>query len=174
MKVTQNGHLLQLGWKYRVICIQRIIVMIDAKVIVGLDQGLIQHLLFLIGHIRDQQAEEDHQLLDLSGQHGIHVVVVHLIDQLHFRADGMADLHDIDAVRRTRGDLDELAADLAAGTLELVPLDGGDDIALDAPHSHAKGQKLQRKGLTGTGCTAHSQVRILVDLRIEQVNDKET
>ena len=97
----------------------------------GLDQSLIQHLLFFVGHIRDQQAEEDHQLLDLPCQHRVHVVIVDLIDQLHLRRDRMADLHDIDAVRRTRGDLDELAADLAACTLKFMPLDGCNDIALD-------------------------------------------
>ena len=82
----------------------------------------------------------------------------------------MPDLHDIDAVRRAGGDFDELAANLAAGTLELMALDGGNDIALNTAHSHTQSQKLQREGLTGTGCTAHSQVRILIDLRIEKVN----
>ena len=171
MKIAQNGHLLHFRRKAGIISVQRVIIMGDAKLVVGLDKRFIQHLLFLIGHIRDQQAEEDHQLLDLSGQHGVHVIVIHLIDQLHFRADGMADLHNIDAVRGSRSDFDELSADLTAGSLKFMALDGGNDIALDAAHSHTQGQQLQREGLTGTGGTAHGQVRILIDLRIEEVND---
>ena len=52
----------------------------DTELVIGLDQRLIQHLLFLVGHIGDQQAEEDHQLLNLPGKHGVHVVIVDLIN----------------------------------------------------------------------------------------------
>ena len=99
--------------------------------------------------------------------------IVHLVDQLHLRADGMPDLHHIDAVWRAGGDPDELSADPRAGPLELMALDGSDDIALDAPHSHTQGKELQSEGFTGAGGAAHGQVGILVDLGIEQVNDAE-
>ena len=52
-----------------------------------------------------------------------------------------------------------------------MPLDGSNDITLDSTHSHTKSQQLQCEGLTCTGCSAHSKIRILVDLRIEKVNN---
>ena len=143
----------------------------NAKLVVCFDQRFIQHLLLLVGHIRNQQGEENHELLNLSGQHGVHVVVVNLVNQLHFRGNRVPDLHDIDAVGRTGGDLDKLTADFAAGPFEFMTLDGGDDIALNTAHSHTQGQKLERKGLTGAAGAAHGQVRVLVDLRIKEVNN---
>ena len=145
----------------------------NAKLVVCFDQRFIQHLLLLVGHIRNQQGEENHELLNLSGQHGVHVVVVNLVNQLHFRGNRVPDLHDIDAVGRTGGDLDKLTADFAAGPFEFMTLDGGDDIALNTAHSHTQGQKLERKGLTGAAGAAHGQVRVLVDLRIKEVNNAE-
>ena len=76
----------------------------------------------------------------------------------------MPDLHDIDAVGRTGGDLDKLTADFAAGPFEFMAFDGGDNITLNTAHSHTQGQKLKRKGLTGAAGAAHGQVRVLVDL----------
>ena len=142
MQVTQDGHLLQLGRENGAVGVQRAVIMGDTELVVGLDEGFIEHLLLLVGHVRDQQGEEDHELLDLPGQHGVHVVVVHLIDQLHLRGDGMPDLHHIDAVWRAGCDPDELTADPGAGPLELMALDGSNDIALDTPHTHPQGQKL--------------------------------
>ena len=83
----------------------------------------------------------------------------------------MPDLHDIDAVGRTGGDLDKLAADFAAGPFEFMTLDGGDNITLNTAHSHTQGQKLERKGLTGAAGAAHGQVCVFVDLRIKEVNN---
>ena len=125
--------------------------MCDSELCISLNQSLVQHLLFLIGHIRNQQGEERHQLLNLTSQHGIHFAVVNLVNQLHLRRDGMPDLHDVDAVRGTGSNLDELAADLLAGSAELVSLDGSQDKTLDPSHSHAQRQKLHGKGLA---CTA--------------------
>ena len=171
VEVTQDGHLLQLRWENGAVGVQGAVVMGDAELVVGLDEGFIEHLLLLVGHVGDQQGEENHQLLDLPGQHGVHVVVIHLVDQLHLRADGMPDLHHIDAVWRAGSDPDELSADPRAGSLEFMALDGGDDIALDTPHAHPQGKKLQSEGLARTGGAAHGQIGILVDLRVEQVND---
>ena len=39
----------------------------DAKLGIGLDQRLVQHLLLLVVHVGNQQREENHQLLYLSG-----------------------------------------------------------------------------------------------------------
>ena len=173
MKITKNGHFLQLRWEARRISIQRVVIVGDAKRVVGFDQRLIQHLLLLIGHVRNQQGEEDHELLNLSGQHGVHIVVVNLVNQLHLRGNRVPDLHDIDAVGRTGGNLDKLAADFAAGPFEFMTLDGGDNIALNTAHSHTQSQKLKREGLAGAAGAAHGQVRVLVDLRIKKVNNAE-
>ena len=91
----------------------------DAFGIVGADQGLIQKLPFLVAHIGNEQAEENVQLLNLSRQFreldtG---AVQHFVD----RPIHLADLHNIDAVRAGRGDLDELTAHIGTGPVELVP-----------------------------------------------------
>ena len=106
----------------------------DAEFGVSLDQGLIQHLLLFIGHIRNQEREENHQLLDLPGQHGVDVTVIHLIDQLHLRRQSGTDLHDIDTGAGAGRQLDIGASNLVAGTLELMTLERRQDKALDAAH----------------------------------------
>ena len=57
MQIAKNGHLLISGM--RLIGIQGVVVVGDAKLAVGLDQGLVQHLFFFIAHIRYQEAKED-------------------------------------------------------------------------------------------------------------------
>ena len=143
----------------------------DAKLGIGLDQRLVQHLLLLIVHIRDQQGEKDHQLLHLPGQHGVNVAVIQLVDQLHLRGDGGADLHDVDTGGRAGSQLDIGAAHFVAGPFELVPLQRCQDKALDAPHPHPQGHDLHGVGLARPGGAADGEVGVLVDLRIERVND---
>ena len=111
----------------------------DPEVPVGLDQGLVQHLLLLVGHVRDEQAEEGHELLDFPGQQGIHLPIGDFVDELHLRGGHMADLHDIDAVRGTWGDFDELPAYVDAGPAKLMALDGRHNKGLYPPHPHPKG-----------------------------------
>ena len=69
----------------------------DAEVGVGFYQRLVQQLLLFIGHIRNQEGEEDHQLLNLFRQHGVDVAIIQLVDQFHLRCEGGPDLHDVDA-----------------------------------------------------------------------------
>ena len=83
----------------------------------------------------------------------------------------MPDLHYVDAVGGTRCDLDELAADLIAGSAELVSLYGGQDIALNTAHPHPKRQQLHGEGLACARCAQQVQVGIFVDLRVEQIHD---
>ena len=143
----------------------------DTEIRIGLDQRLIQHLLLLIGHIRYEERKENHQLLDLPRQHGIHLAVVHLINQFHFRRNRVADLHDVDTVRGAGCYLDILAADPVAGSFELMSLDGSQNVALDPPHAHTQRKKLERKGLAGAAGAEQVQVGILVFLCIEQVHN---
>ena len=145
----------------------------DAKLGIGADQSLVQHLFLLVAHVRDQQREEGHELLDLSRQHGVHFTVVQLVDEFHFRRNGVADLHDVDAVRRARRDLDELSADPFAGTAEFMPLDRGEDKALNAAHPHPQGQKLHGEGFAGAAGAQQVQIRVLVLLGVEKIHDAE-
>ena len=101
---------------------------------VGLDQGLVQHLLLFIIHIGDQKGEENHQLLDLFCQHGVDVVVIQFVDQFHFRCECRTNLHDVDAGAGTRGQFDIGTANFVAGTLELMAFERSNNIALDAAH----------------------------------------
>ena len=109
----------------------------DAELGIGADQRFIEHLLLFIVHVRDQQGEEDHQLLDLAGQHRVQLTVIQLVDELHLRGDGLPDLHDVDAVRGAGRDSDKLAAHLTAGTAKLMALDRRYNKALNSAHPHS-------------------------------------
>ena len=133
----------------------------DAELPIGLDQGLVQHLFLLVGHIGYQQGEEDHELLDLPGQHGVDVVIVQLVDELHLRGDGGADSHDVDAVVGAGGQLDVTAAHPVAGPFELVALEGRQDEALDAPGPEPERHGLDGVGLAGSGGPADGKAGVL-------------
>ena len=107
----------------------------DAKFRIGLNQSLVQHLLLFIGHIRNQEGEEDHQLLNLFRQHRVDVAIIQLVDQFHLRCEGGPDLHDIDAGAGAGGQFDVGTTDLVAGPLELMAFKRRQDIALNAAHS---------------------------------------
>ena len=143
----------------------------DAEILVGLDQGLIQHLLLLIGHVRDKQPEKGQQLLNLPGQQGIHLPVGDFVDKRHLRGGHMADFHDVDAVGRAGCNLDELPADVVAGPAELVAFDGRQNKALDAAHPHPQCQQLHGKGLPCPGGAQQHQVGVFLELGVEQVHD---
>ena len=107
----------------------------DAFGIVGADQSLIQKLPFLVAHIGNEQAEENVQLLDLRRK--FRELDTGAVQQFIDRPINLADLHNIDAVRACRGDLDKLAAHICTGAVKLVPLQGSDDENRDifTPHS---------------------------------------
>ena len=63
---------------------------------IGPDQCLVQELLFLMAHVRDQKAEENVQLLDLTGQDGI--LVDYAVDDCVRGLIHTPDCHDIDAL----------------------------------------------------------------------------
>ena len=171
MQVSQHRHLLHFRRGLGSVRVYRVVVVGDAEVLIGLDEGLVQHLLLLVGHVGDEQAEEGHELLDFPGQQGIHLPIGDFVDELHLRGGHMADLHDVDAVGRAGGNLDELPADVVAGPAELVALDGRHNKALDAAHPHPQGQQLHGKGLPRPGGAQEHQVGVLVDLAVEQVHN---
>ena len=117
----------------------------DPFLCIGLDQRFIKKLPLLMGHIRDEQAEEDMQLLDLPGQR--RVVHGRAVQQLIDRVICFPDLHDVDAVAAGGGDLDELPADILAGTVELMAFQRGDDKYFDILAPHPGGKKLHGERL---------------------------
>ena len=143
----------------------------DAFGIVGADQGLIQKLPFLVAHIGNEQAEENVQLLDLSRQFreldtG---AVQHFVD----RPIHLADLHNIDAVRAGRGDLDELTAHIGAGPVELMPLQRSDDENGDVFAPHPECHQLHGKGFACTAGAQDRHVGVLIDRGIENIHDNQ-
>ncbi len=140
------------------------------KVRIGLYQRLVQHLLLLVGHIRDQQAKKDHKLLDLAGQHGVGVIVVDFIDQLHLRGRCLSDRHDVYAILRACADADEGSADGVAGPAELMTLYGCEYKALYAAHPHPQRQELHQVRFARAACSEYSQVGVFIDGSIEEVD----
>ena len=134
----------------------------DAELGIGADQRFIEHLLLFIVHVRDQQGEEDHQLLDLAGQHRVQLTVIQLVDELHLRGDGLPDLHDVDAVRGAGRDPDKLAAYLTADKAKLMAFDRRHDKALNPAHTHTQGEKLHGKGLSGAGGPENIEICVLI------------
>ena len=137
MQVADRRHGLEPWGKAAFAEIERVVFVGDAELGIGADQRFIEHLLLFIVHVRDQQGEEDHQLLDLAGQHRVQLTVIQLVDELHLRGDGLPDLHDVDAVRGAGRDSDKLAAHLTAGTAKLMALDRRHNKALYPTHPHS-------------------------------------
>ena len=138
---------------------------------IGLDQRLIEKLPLLMGHVRDEQAEEDMQLLDLPGQ--CRVVHGRTVQQLIDGVIRFPDLHDVDAVPAGGGNLDELPADILAGPVELMPFQRRYDEDFDVLAPHPGGKKLHGKGFPCTGAAQDRHVGIFVLAGIKDIrNDK--
>ena len=52
-----------------------------------------------------------------------------------------------------------------------MPLDGSNDIALNAAHAHTQRQQLHGKSLSGTAGAKQVQVGIFIFLRVKQIDD---
>ena len=76
-----------------------------------------------MGHIWNQQSEEDVQLLDFAGQNG--VFIDHAINDRIGCLVNTADFHDVDALFRGRADRNEFTADIFTGTQELMSFQRG-------------------------------------------------
>ena len=83
----------------------------------------------------------------------------------------MSDLHNVDAVRRTGGNSDELTTDSVTRPAELVALDGCHNVTLNTAHSHTQGKKLQRECFAGATGTDEVQVGVFIFLGVEQVHN---
>ena len=83
----------------------------------------------------------------------------------------MSNLHDVDTVRRTGGNSDELAPNSVTGPTELVALYWCHDVTLNAAHSHTQGKKLQRECFAGATGTDKVEIGVFVFLGIEQIHN---
>ena len=151
---------------------QGVVVVGDAFPGICADQGLIKQLLFLMTHIRNQQAEKDMKLLDLPGEDG--VLIDNAVNDRVRCLVHAPDRHDIDALLRRRADGNELAAHVFTGSEELVPFERGDNEYLCAFAPHAQSHELHRKGLASTGCAQDRHVRVLIDFAVEDIHNDQT
>ena len=83
----------------------------------------------------------------------------------------MPDLHNVNAVRRTRGNADELTTDSVTSPSKLVSLNRSHNVTLNATHSHTQGKKLQRECFAGATGTNEVQVGVFIFLGVEQVHN---
>ena len=118
VKVSENRHFLILIGIIGV-C-QRVVIVGNSLFFIGLYQCFIEQLPLLVCHIRDQQAEENMQSLDLRGKRRF--VCRNAIDQLVCGLIRLSYLHNIDAVLRGRRDLYKLTANVLTGTVKFVSL----------------------------------------------------
>ena len=111
------------------------------------------------------------QSLNFRGQHGL----LHTWPVQHFihRAVHLADGHDIDTILGGRGDLDELAADIGAGPVELMALQRCHNKDLNALAPHPGGHELHGKALACTAGAQDRYVGVLVNPAVEDVHNDE-
>ena len=83
----------------------------------------------------------------------------------------MADLHNVDAVGRPRGQADVFSANVVAGPAKLVALDGRHNKTLNPTHPHSKSQQLHGEGLACPRGAQQHQVGVFVNLGVEQVHN---
>ncbi len=143
----------------------------DALLPVDQHQGLVQELPFLVCHVRDQQAEKDVQPLDLLRQ--LREPDAGAVQQLVHRMVHPAYLHHVDTVGTCRGDLDELAAHVGAGPVELMPFQWGNNVDGDALPAHPQRHELHGKGLPRAAGAQDRHVGILIDGAVENIHNNE-
>ena len=116
--VLQHGHFPVFFRVPRII--QAFIVMGDAFLFIGLYQGLVQQLPFLMGHVGNEQGKENVEPLYLGGK--LRFFRLRPVQQIICGGIHLPDFHDIDTVPGSGGNLDELPADIAAGTVKFMAL----------------------------------------------------
>ena len=124
-----------------------------------------------MGHIRDQETEKCMQPLNFGRQQRFFYAGA--VQQIVHGLICLADLHDVDAVLRSRRYGDKLTADVGTGPVKLVALQGSHDKYLYAFAPHTQGHELHRKGLAGSAGPKNGDIGILVDAGIENVHNDE-
>ena len=136
---------------------------------VGTNQGIVQKLFFLIGHIGDQQGKEDMKPLNFCCQ--LRAFDTGAIQRFLHGLVYLADLQDIDAAFGGGGDTDIFAARVDAGTVELVALQGCQHENLYALTPHTEGHQQDQEGLARAAGAAYGNVGVLIDLGVKDVDD---
>ena len=167
VEVAQHRHLAVNIGVIRII--ERDVVVGNAFPGVGADQGIIQKLLFLIGHIGYQKGEEDMESLDFGCQ--LRAFDTGAIQHFFHGLIYLADLQHIDAAFGGGGDTDELAACVDAGAVELVAFQGCQHKNLYAFASHTERHQQDQEGLACAAGAAYGNVGVLIDLGIEDVDN---
>ena len=136
---------------------------------VGTNQGIVQKLFFLIGHIGDQQGEEDMKPLNFCCQ--LRAFDTGAIQRFLHGLVYLAYLQHVDAAFGGGGDTDKLAACVHAGTVELVALQGRQHENLYALTPHTEGHQQDQEGLARAAGAAYGNVGVLIDLGVKDVDD---
>ena len=136
---------------------------------IGADQGIIQKLFFLIGHIGDQQGKEDMKPLNFGCQ--LRAFDAGAIQHFFHGLIYLADLQHIDTAFGGGGDTDELTACVDAGTVELVAFQGRQHENLYALAPHTERHQQDQEGLACAAGAAYGNVGVLIDLGIEDVDN---
>ena len=83
----------------------------------------------------------------------------------------MANLHNIDTMRRAGRKLDILTAYVVTGSSELVSLDWCQYKTLNTAHSHTKCKKLHCKGFACATRAKQIEICVFIFLCVKQVNN---
>ena len=146
---------------------QAVVIVGDAFAGVGLDEGFIQDLGFLIGHIPQPQAEKDVQCLKLCGQDG--PLQGRTVQNGAAAGILAADLHEIDGVRAAGAKADERAVHRLAHPVKFMAFQRRNDVDRDPAQTEPMGDELGRKGLAGAGGAHEGNAAVFVDSGIEVV-----
>ena len=167
VEVAQHRHLAVNTGVIRIT--ERSVIMGDTFPCVGTNQGIVQKLLFFIGHIGYQKGEEDMESLDFGSQ--LRAFDAGAIQHFFHGLIYLADLQHVDTAFGGGGDADELAACVDAGTVELVAFQGCQHENLYAFAPHTERHQQDQKGLARAAGAAYGNVGVLIDLGIEDVDD---
>ena len=133
------------------------------------DQGVIQQLFFLIGHIRDQQGKENVEPLDLGCQ--LRSFDAGTIQHFFHGLIDLADLQHVDTAFGGGGDTDKLTACIDTGAVKLMAFQRCQHENLYALAPHTERHQQDQEGLSRAAGAAHGNVGVLIDLGIEDVDD---
>ena len=167
VEVAQHRHL---AVNVRVIRItERGVVVVNAFPCIGADQGIIQKLLFLIGHIGDQKGEEDMKPLNFGCQ--FRAFDAGAIQHFFYGLVYLAYLQHVDAAFGGGGDTDKLAACVDAGTVELMTFQGCQHENLYALTPHTECHQQDQEGLSCAASAAYGNIGVFIDLGVKDVDD---
>ena len=167
VEVAQHRHLAVNVGVIRIT--ERSVIMGDTFPCVGTNQGIVQKLFFLIGHIGDQQGKEDMKPLNFCCQ--LRAFDTGAIQRFLHGLVYLADLQHVDAAFGGGGDTDKLAACIDAGTVELMTFQGCQHENLYALTPHTECHQQDQEGLARAAGAAYGNIGVFINLGIKDVDD---